>query len=254
MAVPLGNSFEGGSDGTTQTQGSGGNTGGGSGDYFDTVTIGASAVSRFAAAAQMHDTLGWEIVQPASAVATFNEWSAQLGTVSGQIWGRVYVRLASGTFSTTFTLIRPRNGATTCGGILLTSAAKVRVQDNLAAFTNSTTSLSVNTWYRIEWTFTLAAGAGNTVEARIYLGDSLSALETVTLAAATTQSQATNVQIGTITTPIASSTLQLDDISVNTVGYPGPSLLPSYIASLGRRPVPMIVGPDTDTIMRMQLP
>jgi hypothetical protein len=234
VPAPLNNTFEGGSNGTTLTAGSGGNTGGASGDFFDTVTIGASCTETFATSSAFHGGLGLQITQPVTAAATFVEWNTQLGTVTSTVWGRVYLRLSAGSFSTALAFARTLNGATIAGQVIITSAAKVRCQDNLAATAVGAVTVAVNTWYRIEWMVTIGSGATQTVQAKLYLGDADGDLETITLGSATTQTQATKVQLGECTGPIPSSTLDLDAFNVNLTGFPGADIgglkaVPAYL-------------------------
>ena len=70
------NTAEGGSNGTTVTQGSGGNSGGTSGHYFDVVTIAGSNTLKFSSAQSLKGSLAYELVG-ASNSEVFLEWGVQ---------------------------------------------------------------------------------------------------------------------------------------------------------------------------------
>lgn len=141
------NTLEGGTNGTTLTQAVGGNTGGASGDYFDTIVIGGTSLT-------FDNTFGGLAMKVVNAtpVATYAAWSTQLGTLPAAYYGRAY--FATGAFPPTIsTILRPYNGATAVMKFRLDTTGKLRLSDSAGTtdWALGTSVLPTNTLVRLEW-------------------------------------------------------------------------------------------------------
>ena len=164
MALPLYNSAEGQANGTVPTGGSGGNTGGSSGDYFDAVTIGTGETLVFDSAQFANGARSYRHTTDATVHAQYLQWAAQLGTLSTNqtLFVRWYYRAPS-IPSSSVRMLQILNGSTVLLGVIHASGSgDVGVQAGTTTQTPQTaTALTANTWYRIEGHFT-GIGGGTT--------------------------------------------------------------------------------------------
>lgn len=171
MAVA--NSFEGGTSGTTITAA---NSGGGSGDAFNTVTGPPAAGTLAFDAAQSQDTLAAKIATAGTAGTCMVQWIASYGTLATgtEDYGRAYFRI-TGTATTAFTLVSLRNGAAganVASRIQVNTSNRIVITDGAPNVVKATGTVSIpaNQWVRIE--YRLKPGATSTtgeVEVRLYL-------------------------------------------------------------------------------------
>jgi hypothetical protein len=75
----LTNNFEGGSNGSTITTG---NSGGASGNAWDTITIGTSAVDVYDNSQAAHGSLSCKLSTAATSVSVYNAWTTSMGTLT----------------------------------------------------------------------------------------------------------------------------------------------------------------------------
>lgn len=249
MALPLNNSFEGQSAGTTMTTGVGGNTGGASGDYF-TVSTGASATATFSGSGgstpddiAINDTMSGRVFIPGgTSVAAELSWlTAQVGS-QVETWGRVYFRFSTLTNGQPCRVLRvfDTDNATTVGIVFIqNTTGQLRVSNGTpGSQTNGSLAYAVlvDTVYRLEW-YAKAGIAGVAVmTANLYLGHATSVVET-----ATRQTEAGGTNCGAIRFGInnvawsAPFSLYVDSINANATGFPGPVSTGSspHISALG---------------------
>lgn len=225
------NNAEGGTNGVTTTQGVGGNTGGLSGDYFDGVTIqGASALTFDNT--HVRDLLSYKIA-PASGQADYLEWNTQMGTVT-TVYGRFYIWLETSPASAP--LLQFRSGAGQAARLVLNpSGANATMNWKDAAGTDiastTTAALTVSQWYRFEFKVIFSATVGQ-VFLNYYLGDSTTAIETLSSAAtAVLMANADSMRIGRIAGVANTYIVWLDNILVNDTGFPGPAITPHYFGA-----------------------
>lgn len=231
MALPLANSFDGGSAGTAVSTV---NSGGASGDAFDAVTPGASETITYDATNPAHGSgLGGAFTTAATVVASYVNWTTSLGTLStGQrIAGRVYFLTPSATHTSSLRFVTIWNGATVLCGIVQNSGSTgdlgLRGSGDTAVGTLSGTGLTLNTLWRVEFDFQgIGSGAtGGTGTARLFAGDSTTATGG--------DASATGVNFGSLApdqirfgvgtaNATASITYYLDGMQVNSTGLPGP--------------------------------
>lgn len=161
MAVT--NNFSGGTAGTTITAA---NSGGASGNAFDTVTVGpAGSTHTFDAWDVEGSPLCGRYATAGTAGTIMDEWIATYGTVAtGTDDFGSFCLWLSGAVGTNFTLISLRNGAAganVSSRIQLTSAGKIQFTDgapNVVKAT-STTSIPSNQWVRVDYRFRPGATA-----------------------------------------------------------------------------------------------
>jgi len=210
--LPAANTAEGGSNGTTITTG---NSGGGSGSAWDTVTIDASALAVFDNGAAMHGSLANKLTGSGSGGVRL-EWNSTQTT----IYGRAYCYISAFPAGTT-NIIDARNGAAEAASIRLNASKKLDIYDGLGNLVASgTTVLTATTWYRIEFQFVFSTSVGS-ITARLYAGDSGTITETITASSLNTNSQMTLLRFAWRT--FTTDSIWYDDLQLNTTGYPGAS-------------------------------
>lgn len=163
------NSAEGGSNGTTVTTG---NSGGASGDAFNTVSIGTGGSATFTSASEAHGTLSYSLGSATG--ATFVAWTGWNTATAACRFYFMFPTLPSAQMI----LVRLRNA----GGVVLeldiTAANKFQVRNQTPAIVfTGTTTLSANTWYRVEFGATPNATTA-AINVDYYVGDSLTPVET----------------------------------------------------------------------------
>jgi hypothetical protein len=135
-------------------------------------------------------------------------------------------------------LIAFLTGTTFGGGIQLggLTSGKLNFQNTAFSQTNTfTTTISINTWYRIEWQITPGASAAGRLVAKLFLGNNTTALETQTsttgVYGSSTTWNAARFGWGAAGANHANQpTLNFDDLQLNTDGFPGPNT-PTAIAT-----------------------
>lgn len=175
MALPLVNSLEGGSNGTTITAG---NSGGASGNAFDVFTVATGITLRYSSAQSAHGGLSMEVATGATGTTAWCGWQTALGSQT-DLYGRIYLRLSAAPTAND-AIVRFVNGATVLGFLQITTARILRLANTastvIATFTNA---IPLNQWVRIEFHLTFPASATGTAEVRLYLSaDSAAPTET----------------------------------------------------------------------------
>jgi len=219
MALPLANTFEGGSDGVTISTA---NSGGTSGDAFTTVT----GAPTFTTAQSMHGTVAMSVVTDGASAKSVT-WGNTVVPASSHVYGRMYVRLSSVAPSANTRLMQFLNAGTQACGIRLTTAGNFSCEGATTGNTGggTTVAASANTWYRIEWDFVIGTGTSAQLNATVYLGDSTTAFGTLAFLNTFTNTFTTvdGVRFGNPAGFPAAMTIWMDDIQVNDTGVPGPS-------------------------------
>lgn len=218
----LANTAEGGTNTTTVTAG---NSGGTSGNAFDTVT-GAPTFSTTQAA---HGTLSYSFSTTTASTLSLN-WTTSLGS-NTVIAGRAYLYATS--FSVGSFICRGRDGsAVQVFRIVTDTTGKItlRVGSGNTLVGTGANSMSVNTWYRIEWVINVAASAQ--VDVRVYLGDSATLFDSVSSASANTgTSNDVETNVGIFTSTASVPQYYLDDIVVSNASFPGPAVVSTTATS-----------------------
>jgi hypothetical protein len=227
MTLPLDQNYEEGTAGTTMTTG---NTGGSGSTAFSAIGTGTGVTVAFDSDA-MHGSVAGKTAVGTTSAAAYQQWSsAVMGTISTVSYGRAYFKVASLTL-TGDAIIAFLTGSTFGGGIQLggVSAGKLNFQNTAFGQTNTfTTTLSANTWYRLEWQITPGASAAGRLVVKLFLGDSTTALETQTsttgVYGSSTSWNAIRFGWGAAGGNHANQpAINWDDLNVNLTGMPGPS-------------------------------
>lgn len=222
MALPLANTFEGGSNTTAI---SAANSGGASGNAFDSLVGTAPTFSTTSAA---HGTLA-EL--PATTAQSMVQWVASFGTPT-EIWVRAYLRIqANPSVNLPFIYVRDQtNAANICGARLTTTRVLGITADGSTTVVAFTNVPALTTWVRVEL-HCLISGGNATCDGRYFAAmDSGTATETQTTTVATAATSFGAIRFGH--NVASTGGLLLDDLAVNGTGFPGPSLF--------RVPPPMI--------------
>ena len=232
MAVTLTNSFEGVTpSGTTLTAGSGGNTGGTSGSYFDNVTIGTGATAASDSTHAAHGSLSCKLATGGTAAQAFVFWSTQLtGSSVATAWVRIYLYLTAYPASGAWRLCQWNAGGTLAAALQVNSTGTVRsINTSSATILTSALTLPLNQWNRIEAFCTGSASAGQ-VEFRLYTtspDEALGSYDEIQTSS-TTQNTAgaiTQVRFGQAAGALASyGPLWMDDVGASDTAYLGPSV------------------------------
>ena len=238
----LTNNFEGGT--ATNTIAS---TDSGSGNAWDSVTIGASSGLTYDTTHVAHGSLACKMLS-GSAAATYLDWSTSMGTLGGTHYGRIYFYFTANPGST-FNMVRFLHAGSGCASVTISTTGKVIVGDTTGTKATGAVSIALNAWNRVEWQVVHSATVGN-VTANLYKTmDSVSIDETIGNGGNyNTSTNTAEVRIGN-PGAINSVTYWIDDLDVgNTTGYPGPviSNLPygldqihtTYRTSVGRLAIP----------------
>jgi hypothetical protein len=174
VALPLNNTFEGG---TNTTAISAANSAGASGNAFDSVVGTAPTFSTTHAA---HGTLA---MTSATAAQSMVQWVASLGTPT-EIWSRFYLFL-TGNPSVALPVMwaRDSTNAANASGLRVNTTSNPGVLAN-ATFVNFTSVIPATTWVRVEVHSLITGGTTVTTDARYYAtADSVTATETQTTGA-----------------------------------------------------------------------
>lgn len=221
MALPLANTFEGGTDETTVTTG---NSGGASGDAFDVVTITAGALV-FDTARAAHGGLSAR-VDVVSNLANVEWRAASTGGDWTQVWGRVYVYFTANP-ANTIRLVGIFNSAgTRMADVSVQSGGFLRVSDSAFTSDDSVGTILLNQWTRIEFTVLHSATVG-VIEAKIFSADALTPITNGTVTSPATRNTGTGAQrasFGQAISNVQTTTFWMDSIQINSTGYPGPLL------------------------------
>lgn len=239
MAVTLLNSTEGITpSGTAMTAGSGGNSGGASGNFLDVVNLGSSGVVASDSAQKAHGSLSTKITTVASSLC-FVAWTTSItGSPLTTMWFRIYVYITASPPAANIPICRfLTSGAQQCSRMVINTSGKLVFNDGAnATQLTSTNNVPANAWFRIEGFCTSSATVGQLEFKLFTTADSTTPLETQTSAATlNTNAGIAQWQVGITSVAIANGTVWVDDLGLTDQGYLGPAavsttaLLPQQI-------------------------
>jgi hypothetical protein len=206
------NSFEGGSDETAITTA---NSGGDSGDAFDSVTSGASTVVYDTARAAHGSVSARYDIVSSTVFATWLEDAFTTAFFRTYFW-------AAASPSSAQTILRLRDGTTLVGRVQLNTSGQVAITNAAGAIqTVGSTVITDSSWWRVEVGYVAGTTTGS-VEVRIFAGDSTEATETITASATDFGAQATEISWGMSFAPTTTYVYWLDDVAYDTADWIGP--------------------------------
>lgn len=202
---------------------------------FDTAGITGGGILRFSGLYQAHGALSAVCSTGASTgTATFG-WTTSLGTQT-TIFGRAYIAMDPGA-STSDAVIRFQSGATFGGGIQITAAGHIAIQNAASAITQtSATTLSVGgIWARVEWQLVCGGAGVGSLVVKIYnypsaggAYDNPTPSETLTdnTSAFGVAGSINEVLFGWNVSHANQPNLYFDDVAVGTNAFIGPYYVP----------------------------
>src|SRR5579859_4052231 len=244
--VLLFNGFEEGANGTTITTA---NTGNAQDNAFDIVNIATGGTNRFSGLYQAHGTMSGLVATAATAAPTNFGWSTSLGTQT-TLFGRVYIAIDTGTIASD-AIVRFQNGATYGGGIQLTSAGKIAIQNAASAITATSTTVigTGGIWARIEWQLVCGgAGSASLVVKIAYYAtgsyDNATFTETLTdnTSAFGSAGSINEVLFGWGGSHANQPNLYFDDVAVSSTGFLGPAVLAATYPTFPNNGLGLIVS------------
>lgn len=222
------NNADGGTNGTTPTAQPGGNTAT-SGNFIDTISVaGTGATLTFSNTQAAHGGLSYKFAST-STQSSYLIWRNAGATVNSLTAATTigYARMNwFGTgFSTAARIMEYTNASISLqGGIGLTSAGKITMVNSAGTtLATSTTTLTANTWVRLETWMVASATAGQII-CRIYINkDSTTPTETLTSA---TNINTRGGNIGAIvygfpTSTSSTNTYYMDDVAYSSDNWLG---------------------------------
>lgn len=216
----LTNSFEGGTNTTTLTAGSGGNTGGSSGSFFDVVTA-TGEIVEFSTNQAAHGNLSAVVQTGTSGIANFG-WSTSWGTQTNT-FGRIYVYL-TGAPNVSDSFIEHQSSGTFACGIQITTGQNILIQDaNFATVHQMASTIPLDQWVRIEWNLVSGLSTGQIIVNYYATKDSNTATESYTSTAAQAfLASCTEVTFGWNFSHPSQPSTYIDDVGLSTTGFLGP--------------------------------
>lgn len=230
--VTLSNSAEGGTNGTAVTTA---NSGGASGDAFDEVNISGTSTIVFDSTRAARGGMSYKLtVGSATNLCNLN-YNTQLGARTSLYARFYYYNTATPTTSSRILGVYDSGFTASVISMYHLSSGKLEV-DTASAFPQSTGTLPLNQWIRIE--MQIVGGASGSVQVLLFTGadpHATSASETINTGT-TSIAALGNYEIGSIaSTTQAGFTWWADEIVWTSTGYPGPaaSTGPAFIAAPG---------------------
>lgn len=239
--VALANNLEGGSaNETAMTQGSGGNTGGASGDYFDVLNGGSGAAPTgdrkvFSTAHAAHGSYSMLMYSGASG-GEYAAWTTQVGTItSGTLYIRAYFWLDTAAPSAANKMIRVMDsGGVEAAFFRCDAAPNPGIGDSAGTFTEPSGPVVLNTgqWYRVE--LKIPHGDVVTITGRLFYGanlDGTTADVEWTQASSDTKTTTGNFAEVRFGNSLAGTVTYYDDVAISTVDWIGPVASSSNISA-----------------------
>jgi hypothetical protein len=211
-------------NGTTVTQGSAGNSGGGDSSFFDTVQVGATGTLIFDNTHVTHNAEAFRFTTGGTAGNCNVQWQGSL-TPAATMWFRIYIFTPS-SFALTPSIVRmlDSTGATQACRIAWNASGNLLIRNTANTLVaTSTNAMSVSTAYRLEGFCT--QGASGTAEIKFWssIDSNGSPVETLTAAAQNYgTSNIGNVAFGQVAAIANMPSWWGSAIAVTDGGYLGP--------------------------------
>jgi len=246
----LANTFEGQADGTTITTG---NSGGGSGDAFDSVN--ASGTREFDDGIVLRGSRAL-LLGSASGTTPFVLWNNSSWTAAATVYSRVYFRVSAIPTSGAATIMnfRRTNGSNTSPpcDVRLTTAGTLAIRVPATTRHTSTTTIAVDTWYRLEMRVEAATSTTVRARGRLFYGSNIEGLTPDEAWGNDTTYTAGDGAIGGLATgwissPTTTSNMSIDDLSFSDVDWigsssPAPAPLDTPVVTVTDETGPSTIG------------
>lgn len=219
----LNNTSESGAVGATVTTG---NSGGASGDAWDTVMIGANASVTYVESPVMVGKRGYRVATGATAVTAYLQWTAKITqrwpSGLGANYGGVYfIVTAIPGVDTTFIEFTDTAGTTNRANLRVRSTGVLRLRNAAnGTVASGTVVLALNTLYRVE--YQIDGAVAGLYQVVLYLGNSLTPLETLS-GSGNFGGVIGTIRWGYVSNVTNAAAIYFDAINVNDVGLPGPA-------------------------------
>jgi hypothetical protein len=230
--ITLDNNAEGGTSGTTVTVA---NSGGNSGNAFNTVSIGTGATAVFDGTEAAHGGLSYAFATGSTAAIARVQWTAAMGTQT-QVWYRAYLYFNSDPAAAVRVLDQDQSHSASAVVVVL-SSGKLQVRTGAAGTQTLTTTntIPLHQWFRIEG-YTIGSATAGQVQLELFkIADSTTPDETDTSASTiNTYGAMDTYNFGVSTNTANVAEYWEDDIAVSNAGYIGPAgTLPPPPVTLG---------------------
>lgn len=206
------NSAEGGSNGATVSTS---NTGGASGNAFDSVTLSSGGAATFDSTNKYRGSMSYRFLVPSTAGATaFVEYSGASSTSTAL---RFYVKIVGDTVGGNIEFVS-MTGASAGVSIWLNIGGRMDLRDvsgNLIA--SGTRTVMVEHWFRVEIAVTAATSTTGSVTCSFYYDDSTTPFETLASGSSYNLGTGTftTLRIGKISSAAADMEVAVDNIAFN---------------------------------------
>lgn len=216
------NSFDAGTDGAAI---SAANSGGGSGDAFDAVTVSVGSSVTYDAANALHGGMCMACDPAPSAIGYVEYRNATIGAQANW-YGRFYIKAPTIPFGASVVVCDLRDSTTAVNRsrVSFTSSGQLRITDAAGGVVaTSTAVLTAGAWARVEFHFFGDPTVGM-LEAKLFKTvESTSPTETISGSALNTGGTVDRIRFGQDTSPATDiGVFYLDELALSATGYPGP--------------------------------
>lgn len=207
--------FERGTNGSTISTGDTGSL-----TAWNSVNLTGTATGKYDNTQVAHGTLASKFTSTSDSESTLR-WTTAMGTPSNH-YGRLYLYMTAYAAAGDANFIKTRSAGVDDLYFAFSSTAHFfYLYNGGAQLGTTTTTFSLNTWYRIEWHFVHSAAGAGSIEMKIYSSlDSITPIETKTISSLTTAASADGIFFGNDRWTWDS--YWLDQIVANATAYPGP--------------------------------
>lgn len=225
------NNFRGGIVGVSPTHG---NSGGVSGNAWDSVTVGSGGTVQYSSTYSIHGLPFSILTQTTTANSSALNWTASVPQIQYQVWFCTYLLFPSLPASATrFYTTSQAGGAGGTSRFQVNTAGTITVQNS--AGTNLTTTANIiplGQWFRVEGYTTSSQGNGLT-EVKLFANlDDIVPLETNTSALTNTGPGINGVLFGPNAGVANQGPFYIGYTAATNIGYMGPASLPNFIPQL----------------------
>jgi hypothetical protein len=223
------NTGQGLSSGTTPTAG---NSGGASGDPWDSTSIGTGSAITADNTVSPHGTVSYKFTTGATVTTCELIWSTSQGTQTTIYW-RTYIFLNAAA-NPPFRFFQARTGASHSGSVFVSNTAlQMSAGSAFSGIGTFTRNVPLNRWFRVEGFVTGDAAAG-VVSASLYMSmDSTTPDETHTVTGLNTVGPPTQYWFGQGNSSANSGPFWLGDMGLSAAGPLGPTGPGSTMSGLG---------------------